>query len=131
MLGVTLIDVLSARGMGGVVVDAVATALLCPSGSGSVTPPMDHDPCMVAEGAVVKLLRGAGVPPTAISAIKKAVAAQGKGVAVSGGSLFVFYRPGNVCGVCWRVFVLLRASVCFCVLYTCACEWPWGRGIVA
>ena len=98
--------------MGGVVVDAVATALLCPSGSGSVPPPMDHDPCMVAEGAVVKLLHGAGVAPTAISAIKKAVAAQGKGDAVSGGSLFGLYRPANVlacdcvcCVCCTRVRV--------------------------
>ena len=100
--------------MGGVVVDAVATALLCPSGSGSVPPPMDHDPCMVAEGAVVKLLRGAGVPPTAIIDVKKAVAAQGKGDAVSGGSLFVFYRPA---------YVLLCIGVCLfcaCVL-VCVC----------
>ena len=100
--------------MGGVVVDAVATAVLCPSGSGSVPPPMDHDPCMVAEGAVVKLLHGAGVPPTAIIAIKKAVAAQGKGGGVSGGSLFVFYRPGNVLayvGVCF-VFACLCVFVC-------------------
>ena len=101
--------------MGGVVVDAVATALLCPSGSGSVPPPMDHDPCMVAEGAVVKLLRGAGVPPTAIIDVKKAVAAQGKGVAVSGGSLFVLYRLGNVwacVGVCLCFCVLVCVSVC-------------------
>ena len=96
------------------VVDAVATALLCPSGSGSVPPPTDHDPCMVAEGAVVKLLRGAGVPPTAIIDVKKAVAAQGKGDAVSGGSLFVFYRPA---------YVLLCIGVClFCVcVLVCVC----------
>ena len=89
----TLIDVLSARGVGGVVVDAVATALLCPSGSGSVPPPMDHDPCMVPEGAMVKLLRHAGVPPTAIIDVKKTVASQGKGAAVSRESLFSIAQP--------------------------------------
>jgi hypothetical protein len=103
--------------MGGVVVDAVATALLCPSGSGSVPPPMDHDPCMVAEGAVVKLLHGAGVPPTAISAIKKAVAAQGKGDAVSEESLFALYHPVKVSAcVCVTSCVVL---VCNCVFVCC------------
>ena len=89
LLGVTLIDVLSGRGTEGAVVDAVATTLLCPSGSGPVAPPASHDPCVVAEGAVVKLLRGAGVPPTAISVIKKAVTGQDPSVPV--GAFFVAY----------------------------------------
>jgi hypothetical protein len=44
---------------------------------------------VVAEGAVVKLLRGAGVPPTAISVIKKAVTGQDPSVPV--GAFFVAY----------------------------------------
>jgi hypothetical protein len=44
---------------------------------------------MVSEGAVVKLLRTAGVTPTAISAVKKALVGQGKGAVVGGSALRV------------------------------------------
>lgn len=104
LLGLTLIDALSARGVGDVVMDAVATTLLHPSGSTSYAPPVDHDPCTVHEGMVVKVLRSAGVTPITISAIKKKLSGQGQAATVGA------VMSGHV--VCWRVACIVLCGAC-------------------